>query len=96
MQKHSAAAAAERARFAAIAALPEARGNEDRALKLATTTDLSVDQIKSVLAAETTGMWDAALASRGMKLGARTPGPDATARDLWDETLRRRGLAVGV
>ena len=52
---------AERDRVATIFALPEAKGREDYATKLALTTDMTVDQVKATLAAETSALWDAAL-----------------------------------
>jgi hypothetical protein len=56
------------------------------------TTSLSVDQVKATLAAETSSLWDAVLASRGMTIGGNPPQADA---DLWSETLQHRGFAVG-
>lgn len=83
-------AKAERNRIAAIVALPEARGREDQALQLAMTTDLSVDQVKEKLATETSALWDAALASRGIKTRAQTP--DGAS---WEASLKSRGMQVG-
>ncbi|MCK1456679.1 hypothetical protein IVB36_38820 [Bradyrhizobium sp. 35] len=45
------AVAAERRRLSAVCALSEAKGREDLAMHLATTTDMTVDQIKAALAA---------------------------------------------
>lgn len=81
------AAKAERARIAAIYALPETKGNESLAMSLAMTTSLSVDEVKATLAAETSALWGAALASRGMKVeGAKA------AADPWDIVLREKGM----
>lgn len=85
----SAAAKAERDRIAAIVALPEAKGREDQAMTLAMTTDLSVDQVKAKFAAETSALWDAALASRGIK--TRAQAPDGAS---WEASLRSRGMQV--
>jgi hypothetical protein len=68
---------AERDRIRSINALPEAVGRENLAMNLATTTDMTVGQVKAALAAapvgisddQLSGLWDAALTSRGM-LGA--------------------------
>lgn len=86
----STAAKAERDRIAAIIALPEAKGREEYTMTLAVTTDLSVDQVKAKLAAETSALWDAALASRGIRTRAQTP--DGTS---WEASLKSRGMKVG-
>jgi len=80
---------AERDRIAAIAALPEAKGQEDIAMKLAMSTDLSVDQVKAKLAANTSGLWDAVLTARGMKTGEAA---GANAASPWDSVLRAKGM----
>lgn len=85
-------AKAERDRIAAINALPETKGCEDRAMTLAMTTDMTVDQVRATLGAEISAMWDAALASRGMKVGAQGASESAGA---WDEVMKRKGFAVG-
>jgi hypothetical protein len=85
---------AERNRIAAIIALPEAKGREDYATKLAMTTDLSVDQVKAKLAAETSALWDGVLTSHGMKLGANAASDTASASP-WDGVMRQKGFAVG-
>jgi hypothetical protein len=86
---------AERERVAAIRALPEARGNEDRAMQLALSTNLSVDQIKAALAGEVGALWDAALTSRGMKINPAAPKTSTeAAASPWDAVLAKR-FAVG-
>lgn len=92
------AARSERERFAAITALPEAKGREGLAMNLA-TTNLSVDQVRTALAsaplsaATVSAMWDASLASRGMKVGAVAPSASADSA-LWDAALTSRGMQV--
>jgi len=97
MQKSSAAAdavKAERARIAAIAALPEAKGQEDLALRLTMTTDMTVDQVKTALAARTSTLWDSVLTSRGM-IGAAAPKAAGESAGGWDDVMKRKGFAVG-
>lgn len=83
---------AERNRVAAIVALPEAKGREGLARTLA-TTGLSVDQARAALAAApidpaaVSAMWDAALTSRGMQIGASAPSASP-----WDDVLRAKGM----
>jgi hypothetical protein len=85
---------AERNRIAAIVALPEAKGREGLARTLA-TTGLSVDQARAALAAApidpaaVSAMWDAALTSRGMKVGAEAGKASASP---WDDVLRAKGM----
>lgn len=92
-------AKAERDRFAAILALPEAKGRDALARHLATTTSLSVDQINVTLASaplaahEISAMWSASLASRGMKVGAGAPNTSADGA-LWAAALTSRGMQV--
>lgn len=87
---------ADRERMAAISALPEAKGREGLAMHLATTTEMTVDQVKASLAsapldaAAVAAMWDAALTSRGMKVGAGAAGDSAAS--AWDSVLRMKGM----
>jgi hypothetical protein len=91
-ETNAAAIKADRDRIAAIAALPDARGREALAMNLA-TTGISVDQARAALAAApidaavASSMWDAALTSRGMKVGASAPPASP-----WDEVLRAKGM----
>ncbi|MDA9510922.1 hypothetical protein XI09_40965 [Bradyrhizobium sp. CCBAU 11386] len=92
-------AVAERNRIAAIRSLPEAVGRENLAMTLATTTDMSVDQIKTALAAApidaaaVSALWSASLASRGMNVGAVAPNA-STDDALWTAALTSRGMQV--
>ncbi|WP_354124598.1 hypothetical protein [Bradyrhizobium sp. LA6.10] len=86
----------DRTRIAAISCLPEAAANAGLALKLATTTDLSVDQIKVALAATPTatvpgGVSDAALSFEQPKSDASAA---VEAASLWDAALASRGMRI--
>jgi hypothetical protein len=89
----------ERARIAVIVALPEAAGREALATHLATSTDMTVDQVRAALAAAPidsatiSAMWSSALASRGLKTGAA--GEASTSAPDGDRSLRSRGMQVG-
>ncbi|MET4043964.1 hypothetical protein [Bradyrhizobium sp. RT6a] len=88
---------AERDRFAAILALPEAKGREGLAVTLATTTDMSTDQVKVALAAapaavagERAGDTDIGLSvDQGKQQQTRQ-----NVTDMWDAALTSRGMKV--
>lgn len=89
---------AERDRFAAIVALPEAKGREGLAQTLATTTDMSVDQVKAALASApiATAAGRAGGSDIGLSVEQPAPGKDnADASSLWDKALASRGMKVG-
>ena len=86
----------DRTRIAAIMATPEAAGREGLALKLATTTDQTVDQVKASLATAPTaglsvGATDTTLSSEQPKRDARTA---VEAASLWDAALASRGMRI--
>lgn len=88
---------AERNRFAAILALPEAKGREVLAVTLATTTDMTVDQIKAALAA-------APAAVAGTRAGDAEGGLSVdqgkqqqnsqSVSAMWDAALTSRGMKM--
>jgi hypothetical protein len=87
---------ADRERMAAIVAHPEAKGREELAMHLAMSTDMTVDQVSAALAsaplsaAAVSALWDAALTSRGMTVGANAA--VATSASLWDNVLAAKGM----
>lgn len=90
---------AERDRIAAINALPEAKGREGLAMNLATSTDMTVDQVKAALAAAPAAV---ALARAGdseigltVDHGADAAKSGQNASALWDTALTSRGMKVG-
>ncbi|WP_316185372.1 MULTISPECIES: hypothetical protein [unclassified Bradyrhizobium] len=98
---------AERDRIAAINALPEAKGREGLAMTLATSTDMSVDQVRAALAAAPTAaadgardseiglLWDQVLSSKGMTDGAAAQAAaTSAAATSWDPVLASRGVSV--
>jgi signal peptide peptidase SppA len=82
-----AGATAERARVAAIAGLAEAKGREAQAIMIATTTDLTADQAKAVLAASPKLIVGrAGEATLGITLEDKKPGETAGAAP-WDDVV---------
>lgn len=91
------AVAAERRRLSAVCALPEAKGREDLAMHLATTTETTVDQIKAALAA-------APAAVAGERAGDTDIGPSfdqgkqqqnsQSVSAMWDAALTSRRLPM--
>ncbi|MGY4355533.1 hypothetical protein QA633_43630 [Bradyrhizobium barranii] len=88
---------AERNRFAAILALPEAKGREGLAVTLATTTDMSVDQIKAALAAAPAAVSVTRAGDTGIGLSVDQGKQQQNRQDasaLWDAALTSRGMKV--
>ncbi|MDA9407941.1 hypothetical protein [Bradyrhizobium sp. CCBAU 45384] len=79
----------DRARIGAILAAPEAAGRESLARTLATTTDMSVEQVKAALAAAPAA--DAAALPPTSSVTAASA--DDTAA-LWDQALSARGFPM--
>lgn len=91
------AATAERERIRAITSLPEAAGREALAMTLATTTPLSVDQVKASLSAAPKGVDSgrAGASAIGLSVNPKTEeGNSAEASGLWDKALTSRGLKL--
>ncbi|MGY3588075.1 S49 family peptidase [Bradyrhizobium sp. USDA 4350] len=90
---------AERERFAAINALPEAKGREGMAMHLATTTDMTVDQVKAVLATAPIAATGARAGDSDVGLSVAPANPNAAnpqnVSAQWDAVLKSRGLKVG-
>jgi hypothetical protein len=89
----------DRARVGAIVALPEAAGRHQLALTLATTTDMTVDQVRASLAAAPT----AADSGRGAAspIGPSTEQPSARndtntgdVSAIWNASLKSRGFKI--
>lgn len=91
------AVAAERSRIAAILALPGAAGREGLAVTLATTTDMSVDQIKAALAAAPAAVAGerAGDTSIGLSVdqGKQQQNSQSTSA-MWDAALTSRGMKM--
>jgi len=92
------AAASERARLAAIIALPEAKGREGLALALATTTDMTVDQVKVALVAAPVSVAGARAADSDIGLSV-DPGKSQQQNSqntsaMWDNVLTSRGMKI--
>ncbi|HEX7882960.1 MAG TPA: hypothetical protein VF499_09495 [Afipia sp.] len=89
---------AERDRFAAINALPEAKGREGLAMNLATTTDMTVDQVKATLAAAPIG--GAGARARDSDVGPSIAPANPNAANpqnvsaQWDAVLKSRGMVL--
>lgn len=91
------AANAERERIRAITALPEAAGREALAMTLATTTPLSVDQVKASLTSAPKGVdgGRAGASAIGLSVEQPKPGGDrAEASVSWDKALTSRGMKL--
>lgn len=90
---------AERDRFAAINALPEAKGREGLAMTLATTTDMTVDQVKAALASAPAAATGDRAGDHAVGLSIAPAKPDATNPQAvsaqWDTVLKSRGMQVG-
>jgi capsid assembly protease len=90
---------ADRARFAAITALPEAKGREGLAMNLATSTDMTVDQVKVALAAAPAAVAAARAGDSDIGLtvdhGADASKSGQNASALWDAALTSRGMKIG-
>ncbi|MDH2341506.1 hypothetical protein [Bradyrhizobium sp. SSUT77] len=88
---------AERARFATILALPEAKGREGLAVTLATTTDMSADQIKVALAAAPAAVAGERAGDTEIGLsvdqGKQQQNSQSTSV-LWDAALTSRGMKM--
>jgi signal peptide peptidase SppA len=83
---------AERERFTAILALPEAQGRTEAALHMATTTTMSADQIKPVLAGLPVGGKPAAtVPANGLGLVVDKPQTAEAAANSWDKSLAKHG-----
>jgi len=91
-----AARLAERERLVAILALEEAKDRHQLAVKLATTTDLSVEQARELLAAAPAENVTPAVPEPATPLGleltaaATAPRADET-KQRWDAVLKRMG-----
>lgn len=88
----------DRARTAAILGMPEAAGREGLAQTLATTTDMSFDQVKAALAAAPVApaAGRAGTSDIGLSVEQPAPGKDnAEASSLWDKSLASRGMQIG-
>ncbi|OKO73039.1 hypothetical protein [Bradyrhizobium sp. NAS96.2] len=87
-------AKAERGRFAAITALPEAKGREGLAMNLATTTDMTVDQVKATLSAAPL----AAAGDHAVGPSIAPANPNAAIPQnvsaQWDAVLKSRGMVL--
>src|SRR5207302_1803035 len=91
-------ATTERERIRAITSLPEAAGREGLALTLATTTALSVDQVKATLTAAPTAVASGRAGASAIGLSVEMPkaeGDRAEASSSWDKALTSRGMKVG-
>jgi signal peptide peptidase SppA len=89
---------AERDRFAAINALPEAKGREGLAMTLATTTDMTVEQVKAALASAPAAVADGRAGASKIGLSVEQPKPGSDAANtsaLWEASLKSRGMKVG-
>ncbi|RZM98731.1 hypothetical protein CWO91_36915 [Bradyrhizobium genosp. SA-3] len=89
---------AERNRFAAINALPEAKGREKLAMTLAATTDMSVDQAKAALAVAPIATFGARASDSGIGLsidhGQLQPQNSQNVSAMWDAALTSRGMKL--
>lgn len=88
---------AERNRFAAILALPEAKGREGLAQTLATTTDMSADQIKVALAAAPAAVAGerAGDAEIGLSVDqGKQQQNSQSVSAMWDAALTSRGMKM--
>lgn len=91
----TAAVKGERSRIQSITTLPEAAGREGSALSLALTTDMSVDQIKPILAGLPKGVVQGARASESpIGLAIDDKKPDAAAGSSWDKALASAGAKL--
>ena len=90
-----AARLAERKRIGAILALEEAKGRHQLAVKLATTTDLSVEQARELLAAAPAESATPAVpepaSPLGLELTAAATTPRKDGKAAWEDFLRRKG-----
>lgn len=91
------AVASERTRMTAVRALPEAAGRENLALTLATTTEMTVDQIKTALAAAPAAVSGARAGDSDIGLSV-DPGKqqqnNQNVSALWDAALTSRGMKM--
>jgi signal peptide peptidase SppA len=89
------ATAAERARFSAIKALPEAQGREGAAMHLALTTDMNAEAVKGVLAGLPTGGAKPNAQTGGFGLVVeKGPQVGAVGADAWNKSLTRAGAKL--
>jgi hypothetical protein len=91
------AIAAERERVRAITSLPEAAARKALALTLATTTALSVDQVKASLASAPMGVASGRAGASPIGLSIdppKTAGDPAEASASWDKALTSRGMKL--
>lgn len=84
---------AERNRFAAILALPEAKGREGLAVTLATTTDMSADQIKVALAAAPAAVAGDTDMGQSVDQGNQQQNSQSVSA-MWDTLLTSRGMKM--
>ncbi|RXG93036.1 hypothetical protein [Bradyrhizobium zhanjiangense] len=88
----------ERNRFAAIVALPEAKGREGLAMTLATTTDMTVDQVKAALASAPTAPAGARAGDSDIGLsidhGKTQHQNSQSVSAMWDAALTSRGMKL--
>lgn len=88
-------ATAERDRFVAILALPEAQGRTEAALHMATTTTMSADQIKPVLAGlPMGGKLATSVPANGLGLVVDKPLTTEAVAGSWDKALTRAGAKL--
>jgi signal peptide peptidase SppA len=93
----AAAVAAERERIRTITSLPEAYGREAMALTLATTTSLSVDQVKASLAAAPLAALNGRAGASALGLSVDPPRAEGTRADAaasWDKALTKAGMQI--